>query len=185
MPNAFSEMVKCIKSDTQMVVSKIIWYKPHTFLKGVIANLFNKNFTLKKYIHKCDYGYIWNKLYNLNFIKKNELFFFERIRMLEDLFISAQLLQNNPKIAFCTKHTYHYTKGNNMSLNISDEDCQNFIKLYKWISSNIKNDELVTNFFLTCKVILRYIKKTKYIAQLENIHKPSTKKLTWWRKIAA
>jgi hypothetical protein len=97
------------------------------------------------------------------------------------LFISTQLLQNNPKIAFCAKHTYRYVKGSssgNISLSVKDTDCQNFVLMYKWVCKNIKNKELVRNFFLKCKATLKYIKKTSYIEQLEEIYKPDTKKLT-------
>jgi hypothetical protein len=177
-------MIKSANCDTDIIVSKIIWYQKNTFIRSLFANLFNKKYTLQKYINKCDYGYIWNKLYRYEFIKQINPHFFERIRMLEDLFISVQLLDKNPKIALCTRHTYFYTKSKgSMSLGINNDDCNNFIKLYEWVSKNINNKELITNFYLTCKFTLKYIKKSEYIEQLNKIGVPELKKLTWWRKI--
>lgn len=185
-PNAFKQMIKAAKPDTDIVVSKVVWYKKHTFFRGLYANFFNKRFTLEKYIHKCDYSYLWNKLYRYEFIKQVNPYFPDRVGMWEDLFASIQLLQNKPKLAFCTKHTYTYVKGSasgNISLNVKEKECKNFVVMYKWIVENIKNQELIDNYFVSCEMILKYIRQYDYIIQLEAIHKPVIKKMALWRKI--
>lgn len=53
-------------------------------------------------------GYLWNKLFSTELIKKNKIFFDEDVHFCEDLLFCSQAFLNSNTIVFDTKPYYHY-----------------------------------------------------------------------------
>jgi glycosyltransferase involved in cell wall biosynthesis len=143
-PTAFSTMFKYIKDDTDILISKTIWWKKNTLYKGRRYNWFNKKTTLEKYFKKCVFCCLWNKMYRYEFVKQCNLFFPAELKWHSDRLTSIQLLLNDPKLAFCTKHTYYYiNSGTNLSQKKSYHNSKYakelLIKIHNWIYKKYGN----------------------------------------------
>jgi hypothetical protein len=191
--NALTNMVKIIKKDTDIVVSKAIWWKNNVYRRTILTNQFNKKSNLLDYLLKCDYGYLWNKLYNIHFIKKYNIHSKVGYSITEDQYFSNQVYANNPKIAFCTKHTFYYFK-NKFSMS-SKTNLKEMYRLFDMLKDSIKvidNDLIIKNYWIN---ILFWINKISKLSNEEKyainkkvnslIHNKAYKfKVSKWRKIA-
>lgn len=61
-------------------------------------------------------GYSWNKLYSLNLIIKNNLFFDEELGMIQDLHFNVRYFQFCNKIAYDPEPVYHYVIHDSLSV---------------------------------------------------------------------
>ena len=64
-------------------------------------------------------GYVWNKLFDCTLISKNNIFFDENIKVLEDQLFVLQYCLNCSSVAFQTNATYHYRMHDTSVMNKS------------------------------------------------------------------
>ena len=87
----------------------------------------------------------WNKLIKRECYNEN-VHFPENINFGEDLVINAQILMNNPKIAYLPMAFYHYIIGeniNSMTKKIGEDTIEQAIKLREILLNVVKKDTLL------------------------------------------
>jgi hypothetical protein len=62
------------------------------------------------------FNYAWNKLYNANFLKNNELKFKKGLSIIEDQEFLSRVLLVNPSYSFFDYHGYHYIVRQRLTL---------------------------------------------------------------------
>jgi hypothetical protein len=189
---AFAQMFDTIKNneDVDLICSKNSWYLHGTFKRGIFANFFKKNTKLEQYIVNADYGYVWNKIYRTDFIVNNKIKFLSG-NLSEDLYWSTLILDKKPKIAFCTHHTYFYTKGKkNVSFTLTAKKCEMYVDMLKHIIENTNNKLLSTwlyvNMLLWCSTKIKTDDEIKNIVSQLNklvVDKSFNYKVSLWKKI--
>lgn len=116
-PNMLESMYEEAKlSNADMVITDYYLDREmfSTYKIGAKENINASNF-LKEIVMGNFIGACWNKLVKCSFYKKS--FFPEGVNYSEDLFVLAQILQNNPSISYVPKAFYHYMQyGNTNSL---------------------------------------------------------------------
>lgn len=82
-------------------------------------------------------GYLWNKLWKTNVIKKNKLHFDTKVSMAEDLLFCVQYTKLIDKVSISNKHDYNHVLNPNSlssSIELSNKD-KKYIKVFmQWIS---------------------------------------------------
>lgn len=58
-------------------------------------------------------GYLWNKLWKVEIIKKYNIFLDESVKEAEDLLFTVQYLLHAEQVSIMNKHDYYYVKGSN------------------------------------------------------------------------
>ena len=158
------------KDNLDITISDIIFdFENNSKNNSIVNDLnidINEILTGKEYIkiffEKNAYGYTWNKLIKRELYIKNDLWYDEKIFLLEDVEILMILSYYAKKIGKLNKAYYHYIQGNNNGSQKAKVDrlydittCMN--NLVKFYSKNNEDE------------ILNLIKQDKYLHLLSRI----------------
>ena len=93
------------------------WVEPNYLQKLIDIQIKNDEKEME-YLMYPNYfsGYSWNKLYSLNLIIKNNLFFDEELGMIQDLHFNVRYFQFCNKIAYDPEPVYHYVIHDSLSV---------------------------------------------------------------------
>ena len=130
-------------------------------------------------------GYIANKLYKIEIIRRNNVRFNENISMCEDLLFNFQYIKQCKNIFCDIYRTYNYQDNHNGLSKSIGMKWFDIIKVYDYIYKNIINYDNETetwlnfNFLIAiceAKMRFRIMKKLNYNLEEEKIHLPDKKK---------
>lgn len=110
------------------------------------------NLEFIKYIFEDDSigGFVWNKVYNLKIIKKNNIIFSNKTSMCEDLLFNIMYLKNVSNIQIVNQCLVNYRMRIN-SISKKSNKINSIMESYTKIITNLKND-----YNLDCKFIDYY-----------------------------
>lgn len=138
--------------------------------------LFNEDI-IQAYKNVAYYGNAWNKLCNLQFIRKNKLFFVEGL-VNEDELWTFQLSCLACSMAICRKETYiYYTKNESSIMNsmTSRKHYENLLLVYElmclWINKSEIHNKKVANLFIDKYWLVLFDKGAKSGLSHRNIYK--------------
>ncbi len=98
------------KFDADLCICERFHANPELDVPGIVTVLDTET-ALEKLMHPDLFcGFAWNKLYDLNVIKSNDLRFDEELGMAQDLHFNVRYFQCCRKIIYDTTPLYHYDK---------------------------------------------------------------------------
>ncbi len=112
--------------------------------------------------NKCNTAcMVWNKAYKTEFIKKNELYFNEKVFHMEDLLFNLYAFQNAEKIVYVDEFLYHYMQNDSsLTHNFNEKFVENNEKVLLEIRSFVEKlgskEKLCCAFNLKVAAILKY-----------------------------
>ena len=157
-PDFYEKMVNAIeiKNDDFVICG---YYKDFISSDGTKSTWFShitnvstpieKNVKWSETFSDC-FNYTWNKLYNANFLKNNELKFKKGLSIIEDQEFLSRVLLVNPSYSFFDYHGYHYivrqrlTLGNKYSSQFIQSHIQSIILQSGFVDIYLEeNDSLI------------------------------------------
>ena len=103
-------------------------------------------------------GYLWNKMFLTNIIKKNNIQFRDDINYCEDLLFVAEYLKNINKVIYINKSLYYYRmRKNNLTYNFFKSNEGSILKVYKLLIERYK-DKREFYWNLQLKYLVYYYK---------------------------
>ena len=123
-PDFYEKMVNAIeiKNDDFVICG---YYKDFISSDGTkstwCSHITNVSTPIEKNVKWSDtfsdcFNYAWNKLYNANFLKNNELKFKKGLSIIEDQEFLSRVLLVNPSYSFFDYHGYHYIVRQRLTL---------------------------------------------------------------------
>ena len=89
-----------------------------------------------------------SKLYNLNFLKNNDIFFEENIKNGEDMLFNLKCFLNNPKIKFVEKSFYEYVINESSVIrNFNEKEINSDYLFQQKLETILSEDSNLTNEF--------------------------------------
>lgn len=108
-------------------------------------------------IVKQENGYVWNKMYKTNIIKKNKLYFDDEITMREDLLFNLEFFKYANNAQYIEKNFYHYLIRENSAISKMHKKLFFMIKkIYNRTIQCIENYDISKNSNLIQEVNIRY-----------------------------
>ena len=135
-------------------------------------------------------GYVWNKIFKKDIIKKYDIRFSKDIYMCEDMLFLFQYIKHINKIAYINKKNYYYRVLNSsLSNNFKNEKWFSVFKVYDHFLKDIhifskqtQNKILYSICFYTLEAKFR-IKKIKKNQIFNEIKKDNSKRIEYYKKI--
>ncbi|WP_288479597.1 glycosyltransferase [uncultured Clostridium sp.] len=134
---------------------------------------FNKLEFLEKYYFNGNYSHnAWDKLYNLEFIRENNIRFGDNKKIFsEDNFFQIQILNCNPKIGYINKALYNYVIRDNSIMNSYKENLiERHLNMFDELIENVYKGNLENSdkYMIALLIFDVIIMHTKNILNEEN-----------------
>lgn len=116
----YKELICCFKFDVQLTACDFYFERNKDIKKNkkMKNRLLNVNQAERLiFLNKYFCGFVWNKIYLLQIIKDNDIFFDENIYIAEDLLFNFKYMQYIKNMYYCAKKMYHYMQYNDSSYN--------------------------------------------------------------------
>ena len=174
------DLVKQIKNDnTDIVITPPILEYDEVTKKGIIFDkdiLFNnKNINDlelniicrqfgKNYNTDIGAGGPWGKIYNLDFLRKNNLFFIPGLKRMQDVVFNLNACEKSSNVSYRNKYYYHYRINSfSVCIKYNPNIFNVFIEVINHFNYFIEDNKKDSNFFqaLYLKTILMYIEGSK------------------------
>ncbi|MGU9380701.1 glycosyltransferase [Clostridium perfringens] len=136
MFNDLYNVVTYTNSEMAICNHKVIWennseIKKFSNINGDKDNILNE--VINEFVTNQFDGYIWNKLYKTDIIRKNKIQFDESITMQEDILFNLQYLNYVNSIAYIDKPLYNYYQISNSAIRKKHNNLlYGSLKLYKY-----------------------------------------------------
>ena len=161
--NAFSIIVK------QLDRNDILCFAYNIIYKDKVQKIVLKNTTIREEIYKNIYynnsigGYLWNKVFRLDIIRKNKLQFNENIHFCEDLLFVCQYLKFCKNLYYFNKPLYNYRmRKSSVSFDFYNKKNISILNSFEFLAKLNKNDLNLYNEFCY-KYLINYYKFKKII----------------------
>lgn len=82
------------------------------------------------------YGYAWNKFYNLDYLKSQNLWYTD-VKLIEDIKFNVEYCMNIQRMNLLAITPYHYAKR--VEMNLTNKFVENYYKLHEWRIAMILN----------------------------------------------
>ena len=104
----------------------------------------NSNFTTQETLRKefirleqqTLYGYAWNKFYNLDYLRSQNLWYTD-VKLIEDIKFNVEYCMNIQRMNLLAITPYHYAKR--VEMNLTNKFVENYYELHEWRIAMILN----------------------------------------------
>ncbi len=98
-------------------------------------------------------GSVWAGAYRTEFLKDNNIFFNENLKIAEDSMFNADVYLNGAKTVFLAQQLYYYRKNSFSVTNRYDKNAKRNADMYlsvikKYIEDKFQNDKTINHYFL-------------------------------------
>lgn len=168
--NYVEEMVKSLeKNQSQLAYSSYYKYYKNKKIINQLDSSQNKNLLIELFSSNYMQGYLGNKIYLTNIIKKYNLSFAKNINTSEDLLFNYNYIQNIEKVSYCNNSSYIYRMRKSSLLNNQKTD----LSVFKIIDYITTKDTEFYNYaeFFYLNIYFKYYKILKKEHILNNYPK--------------